>query len=58
MINDPTLKVLVKLRNHPSILAKASEYENRANFSFNFVSTDDVLAEIKAFDVVIISTNH
>ena len=30
--NDPTLKAIVKWRNHPSILAKASKYENRANF--------------------------
>ena len=34
-----------------SILAIASEYKNRANFSFNFVSKEDVLTEIKVLDV-------
>ena len=29
-INDPTRKAIVKWRNHPSILAIASEYQNRA----------------------------
>ena len=46
-IDDPSLKAIFKWRNHPSILAIASEYTNRANFSFNF----DVLSEIKTFDV-------
>ena len=52
-INDTTLKAIVKWRNHPSNLAKASKYENRAraNFSFNFVSKKDVLAEIKELDI-------
>ena len=38
---------IFKWRNHPSILAIASEYTNRANISFNF----DVLSEIKTLDV-------
>ena len=50
-IYDPTLKAIAKCRNHPSILAIVSEYENRANFSFNFVSKEDVLTEIKMLDV-------
>ena len=29
-----------------------SEYKNRANFSFNFVSKEDVLTEIKMLDVL------
>ena len=53
-IDDPTLllngEAIVKWRNQPSILAIASEYKNRANFSFNFVSKEDVLARIKALD--------
>ena len=49
-IGDPTLKAIAKWRNHPSILAIASEYKNRANFSFNFVSKEDVLTEIKVLD--------
>ena len=50
-IDDPTLKATAKWRNHPSILATASEYKNRANLSFNFVSKEDVLTEIKVLDV-------
>ena len=50
-IDDPTLKAIAKSRNHPSILAITSEYKNRANFSFNFVSKEDVLTEIKMLDV-------
>ena len=50
-IDDPTLKAIAKWRNHPSILAIASEYTNRENFSFNFVSKEDVLTEIKVLDV-------
>ena len=50
-INDPTLKLIAKSRNHPSILAITSKYKNRANFSFNFVSKEYVLTEIKVLDV-------
>ena len=50
-IDDPTLKAIAKWKNHPSILAIASEYKNRANFSFNFVSKEDVLTEIKMLDI-------
>ena len=50
-IDDPTLKAIAKWRNHPSILATASRYENRANFSFGFVSKEDVFTEIKVLDV-------
>ena len=48
MLNKETiLSILAK----ESILAIASEYKNRANFSFNFVSKEDVLREIKMLDV-------
>ena len=50
-IDDTTLKGIAKWRNYPSTLAIASEYTNRENFSFNFVSKKDVLAEIKVLDV-------
>ena len=48
-IDDPTLKAIAKWRNHPSILAIASEYTNRENFSFNFVSKEDILTEKKCW---------
>ena len=50
-IDDPTLKAIVKWRNRPNILAITSEYKNRASFSFNFVSKEDVLTEIKMLNV-------
>ena len=50
-IDDPTLKAIAKWRNHPSILVIASEYKNRANISFNFISKEDVLTVIKMMDV-------
>ena len=50
-INDSTLEAIAKWRNYPSILAIASEYKNRANFSVNFVSKEDFLTEVKVLDV-------
>ena len=41
-IDDPTLKVIAKQRNHPSILAITSEYENREKVFFSFVSKEEV----------------
>ena len=46
-IDDPTPTAIAKWRNHPSILAIASGYKNRENFSFNFVPKEDLLTEIK-----------
>ena len=50
-IDDPTPKAVVKWRNHPSILARVSEYKNQANVFFIFFSNEHVLAEIKVLDV-------
>ena len=50
-IDNPILKTIVKCRSHPSTLAIVSEYKNRANFSFDFVSKEDVFTEIKVLDV-------
>ena len=51
--DDLTLKAIVKWGKHPSIVAIASKYKNRANFFFNFISKEDVLHEIKVVDVSI-----
>ena len=51
-IDDRTLKAIAKWRNHPSILSIASEYKNRANFSFNFVSKKNALTEINMLDIL------
>ena len=50
-IDNPTLKAIAKWRNHPSILAIASEYKNRENISFDFISKEDALTVIKMMDV-------
>ena len=50
-IDDLTLRAIAKWRNHPSIVAIASEYRNRANLSFNFVSKEGVLTEKKVLNV-------
>ena len=49
-IFHPTLKAIVKWRNHPSILTITSEHENTPKFSFNFVSKEHVLEEIQMLD--------
>ena len=47
------------MENPSSIFAVASEYENKANFSFNFISKEDVVAEIKVLDATeTIHKNH
>ena len=42
---DPILKAIAKWRNHPSILAIASEYKNRGNLK------EEVLTEGKVLNV-------
>ena len=49
-IEHPTLKAIVKWRNHPSILTITSEHRNTPKFSFNFVSKEHVLEEIQMLD--------
>ena len=49
-IEHPTLKAIVKWRNHPSTLTIISEHENMPKFSFNFVSKEHVLEEMQMFD--------
>ena len=46
----PTLKAIVKRRNHPSILTITSEHENKPKFSFNFVSKEHVFEETQMLD--------
>ena len=49
-IDHPTLKAIVKWRNHTSILTITSEHQNTLKFSFNFVSKEHVLRKIKMLD--------
>ena len=49
-IFHPTLKAIVKWRNHPSILTITSRDANTPKYSFNFVSKEHVLEEIQMMD--------
>ena len=49
-IFHPTLKAIVKRRNHPRILTITSKHENKPKFSFNFVLKEHVLEEIQMLD--------
>ena len=45
-IDHPTLKVIMKWRNHPSALAITAIHENRKRFTFSSVTLADVAKEI------------
>ena len=45
-IDHPTLKAIMKWRNHPSILAFTTVHENRERFTFSFATITDVVKEI------------
>ena len=48
-IDHPTLKPIIKWKNHPSILALVSEHRTWLIF-FHFISKEDILKEIKKLD--------
>ena len=48
-IDHPTLKAIVKWKNHPSILALVSEHRTWLIF-FHFISKEDIFKEIKKLD--------
>ena len=45
-IDHPTLKAIVKWRNHSSVLAITAVHENRERFTFSYVTIEDVVKEI------------
>ena len=45
-IDHPTLKAIIKWRNHPSVLAVTAVHENRERFTFSSVTLADVAKEI------------
>ena len=45
-IDHPTLKVIMKWRNHPSVIAITVVHENRERFTFSSVTIADVTKEI------------
>ena len=48
-IDHPTLKAIVKWKNHPSILALVSEPRTWLNF-FHIISKEEIFKEIKKID--------
>ena len=48
-IGDPVLKAIEKYKNHPSIKVISEKY-NKNTFSFNYVTLDEVIKEIKNLD--------
>ena len=53
-ISDPVEKAIKKYQKHPSISIinkMVSSVENEANFSFTFVTLDDISKEIKRLDI-------
>ena len=48
-IEDPTLKAIVKYKNHPSILTIQAKYKGKNKFSFTEVTTQDIEKEIFDF---------
>ena len=53
-IDHPTLKAIMKWRNHPSVLAITAVHENRKRFTFSSVTVADVAKEIN----ILISQNQ
>ena len=53
-VSDPILKVILKYRNHPSILTIGEVYKNKSNkqplFSFSQANRDEILKEILTLD--------
>ena len=52
-INDPILKIIVRYRNHPSILTVGELCKKSQKFSFSFsqVGKKDILEEIQRLDI-------
>ena len=49
-MDHPTLKAIMKWRNHPSVLAITAVHENRERFTFSSVTFADVAKEINIFN--------
>ena len=49
-VRDPTLKAILKYRKHPSILAIKRKLKSGPVFTFNHITKEDVIKEIKNLD--------
>ena len=48
---DPTLNAILKYRNHPGILAIKEKTRSVSVFTFNHITKEDIMKEIKYLDV-------
>ena len=44
-VNDPTLRAIMKYRNHPIVLTILGKYKNNSIFTFSHVTKEKVLKE-------------
>ena len=49
-VNDPTLRAIMKYRNHPSVLTILDKYKNNSIFTFSHITKEEVLKEIGNLD--------
>ena len=49
-VNDPTLRAIIKYRNHPSVLTILYKYKSNPIFTFSHVTKKEVLKEIGNLD--------
>ena len=49
-VTDPTLRVIVKYQNHPSVLTIQHKYKNNSIIIFSHVTKEEVLKEIGNID--------
>ena len=49
-VGDPTLKAILKYRKHPSILVIKRKIKSGPVFTFNHITKEDVIKEIKNLD--------
>ena len=49
-VNDPTLRAIIKSRNHPSALTIPEKYKTSSIFTFSHVTKEEVLKEIGNLD--------
>ena len=49
-VNDPTLRAIMKYRNHPSVLRILNKYKNNSIFTFSHVTKEQVLKEVGNLD--------
>ena len=50
-ISDPILKAICKYKTHPSIKKIQSNFDNSTTFTFNLISHNDIIEQVKHLDI-------